>query len=85
MVYISTFIVANSFLNIIAAAQDTEMRYQSSSNVNAVISVLVFRMHFVCTVNRGAAVLNMSDFVIFETDTQSGALELFSLLKYYSL
>jgi len=46
MVYTSTLIVANSFLNIIAAVQDTEIRCQSSSNMNAVKSVLVFRMYF---------------------------------------
>jgi len=27
----------------------------------------------------------MTDFAIFETDTQRGALEIFSLLRYYSV
>jgi len=61
------------------------MRYQSSSNMNALIPVLVFCMYYVCGVNRGAPELNMSDFAILETNTQRGVLELFSLLKYYSL
>ena len=61
------------------------MRYQTLSTMNAVISVLVFRKYFVCGVNREAQELNMSDFAIFETDAQTKSLELFSLLKYYSL
>jgi hypothetical protein len=83
--YMLTVITANTYLNIIAAAQDTELRYQISSTMNAVISVLVFHKYFVCGVNRGAQELNMSDFAIFETDAQRVAFELFSLLKYYSV
>jgi len=47
----TTFIVKNSFLNNIAAAQNTEIRYQPSSTMNAVIFVLVFSKYFVCGVN----------------------------------
>jgi len=79
----SNFIVANLFLNIIAAAQNTEIRYQSSSTMNAVISVLVFRMYFVSGVNWGAPRLNISDIAILKIDTQRGASETFRLLKYY--
>jgi len=42
-----TFIVANSFLNIIAASQYIQMGYQSSGAANAVVSVLAFRKYFV--------------------------------------
>jgi len=83
--YMLTVITANTYLNIIAAAKDTEMRYQPSTTMNAVITVLVFRKYFVCGVKRGAPELNMSDFAILETDIQRGALELFSLLKCYSV
>jgi len=42
MAYMLSFIVTNSFLHIIASAQDIEMRYHSSGDANAVISVIVF-------------------------------------------
>jgi len=48
MVYMQTFITANTFLNIIAAVQITEMRYQSSGTANAVVYLPVFRKYFVC-------------------------------------
>jgi len=40
--------ITDTYLNIIAAAQGTELSYQSSSTMNAVISVLAFRKYFVC-------------------------------------
>ena len=73
------------FLNIFAAAQDTELKYQTSSTMNAVISVLVFSKYFVCGMNTGAPELNMSDFPKFEADTQRSVSEIYNPLKYYSV
>jgi hypothetical protein len=46
-----TVIAANTYLNIIAAAQDNEAGYQTSSAANDIVFVLVFRKYFVCGVN----------------------------------
>lgn len=48
MVYMLTFIVTNSFLHIIASAQDIEAHFQSLGDANAVISVLVFLVQLYC-------------------------------------
>ena len=85
IVYMLTFIVTNSFLHIIASAQDIEAHYQSLGDANAVISVLVFRKYFICRVNCGGSELNMSDFAVIETGTHSGAPETFIFLKYHSV
>jgi len=82
MVYMLTFITANTFLNIFAYVQDNEMRYQSSGITRAVVFILAFRKYFVFGVNWGTEELNLSEFAIFETDTHRGASETFSLLKY---
>jgi len=85
MVYMMTFIVTNSFLKLIAASQNIEARNQSLGDANAALAVLVFRKYFVCSVNWGAQELNISDFAIFETNTQRSAPELCIPLKYYSV
>ena len=48
MVYMLTFIVTNSFLKIIAAAQDIQALYQNLGDANAVLAAVVFRKYFVC-------------------------------------
>ena len=83
--YMLTVIAANTYLNIIVAAQDTEAGYQTSSAANDIVTVLVFRKYFVCGVNWGAPEMNMSDFAIFEKGTQRSAPELFNPLKYYTV
>ena len=83
MVFMLNFITANTFQNIFVAPQDNEMRCQTSGTANAVVSIIVIRKYFVCGLKGGAPELNMSDFARFETDTESCALDTFSLLKYY--
>jgi hypothetical protein len=83
MVYMMAFIITNSFLNIIAAAQYIQLWYNSSGTANAVVSVLAFGKYFFCGVKWGAPELDMSHFAIFDTDAQRGASENVSLLKYY--
>jgi cytosine/uracil/thiamine/allantoin permease len=85
MVYMLTFIVTNSFLKIIAVSQNIEATNQSLGDANDALGVLVFRKYFVCWMNWGAPELNISDFAIFETDTQISAPELCIPLKYYSV
>jgi len=46
-----TFIIANTFLNIIAASQDTDKRYQSSDSANVVVSSLAFFPVFIFELN----------------------------------
>ena len=50
MAYVLTFVIANTFLNIITASQDTEKGYQTSGAANAVVFILTFRVYFVCGV-----------------------------------
>jgi len=45
------FIIANSFLNIIASALDSEKGYKTSGTANAVVSVLAFRKFSCCIVD----------------------------------
>jgi len=78
-----SFITANTFLNIIAAVEITEMRYQSSGTANAVVYLPLFRKYLYG--NWNWTEMNMSQITIFETDTQRGVPEKFSLLKYYSV
>ena len=85
MAYVLTFVIANTFLNIIAASQDTEKGYQTSGAANAVVFILTFRVYFVCGVKWVAPELKMFDFARFEADTQRGAPETFSLRSYYSV
>ena len=73
-----TFITANTFTNIIAAAQSNEMGYQTSGAANAVISILAFRKFFVCGVKLGAPAMYISDFARFEKDTQTDLLKIFA-------
>jgi hypothetical protein len=79
------FITANTFLNIIAASQDTETGYEYSGTANTVLYILAFPKYFVCGVKRGAPEWKMSDFAIFETDSQRGSPESFILIRYYSV
>lgn len=80
-----TFIITNTFLNIIAATQYNHLVNDTLADTNAAVSVIVLRKYFVCGVNCGAAELNISHFAKFETDIQTGAPNIFSLFKYYSV
>jgi len=89
-----TFIIANTFLNIIAATQYSQRaddfflgtrEDEVFRDTNAAVSVIVLRKYFVCGVKWEAPQFNMSHFVIFETDTQTGAPNTFNLLKFYSV
>jgi hypothetical protein len=49
--YMQAFIIANSFLNIIASGLDSEKGYNTSGVTNAVVSVLAFRKYICCIVD----------------------------------
>jgi len=53
MAYMMAFIVTNSFLLIIAAAQDNESGFQALGDANAVISVVIFlfQLYFLVVVH----------------------------------
>ena len=42
------FVIANTYLSIIAAAQDAENGYDASGSANAIVSVIAFGKYFVC-------------------------------------
>ena len=68
--YMLTFIVTNSFLNIIAASHYIQLGYQAEGDTNAAVAVLTFSKYFVCGVKWGASELKILVFVIFETHSE---------------